>query len=115
MTKENWLMRIEGGLAAHFNPPSGPSRPGVSWTVGLKRGEEVYTVTVMALLTDDATSETGRDEEYQARTTMQYLNDQLNGGWHPKEEKEHTIYIGNPVPLEATQAMESDKPWWKVW
>jgi hypothetical protein len=92
-----WLMRVENGLSARFKEPNGNSRPGVHWTIGLKRGEETYQVLVKAFLTDDATDETRRDQEYQARTAMQYLNDQLIGGWHPAEEKDHTIYIGNPL------------------
>ncbi len=90
-------MRIEGSLAAHFQEPNGPSRPGVMWTVGLKHGEETYTVMVKGLLADDAMPETREDQEYQAETVMQYLNDQLSSGWHPNQEKEHTIYIGNPL------------------
>ncbi len=98
MSDEPWLMRIEGGLSAHFKQPDGPSRPGVMWTVGLKRGDEIYSIMVRALLTDDATPATRRDQEYQAQTAMQYLNDQLNNGWHPSQERDHTIYIGNPLP-----------------
>ncbi len=98
MSDEPWLMRIERGLSAHFKQPDGPSRPGVLWTVGLKRGDEIYSVMVEALLTDDATQATRRDQEYQAQTAMQYLNDQLNNGWHPNQQRDHTIYIGNPLP-----------------
>ncbi len=90
-------MRIEGSLAAHFHEPNGRSRPGIMWRVGLKHGEETYTVMVKGLLADDATPETREDTEYQAETVMQYLNDQLVGGWHPTQKKEHTIYIGNPL------------------
>lgn len=98
MSEGEWLMRIEGGLAAHFEEPNGVSRPGVHWTVGLKHGKETYSVLVKALLADDATAATRADQEYQAQTAMQYLNDQLQSGWRPGQEKEHTIYIGNPLP-----------------
>ncbi len=97
MSEEPWLMRIEGALAAHFKQPDGSSRPGVMWTVGLKRGDEVHSVFVKALLADDATPETRKDHEYQARTAMQYLYDRLEDGWHPSQEGEHSIYIGNPT------------------
>lgn len=114
MNDTPWLMRIDNGLSAHFKMPSGPSRPGTMWTVGLERGDETYTATVKALLADDATPATRKNSEYQARTTMQYLNDQLNGGWHPSERREHTITIGNPTgPLPET--MRGEKPWWKFW
>ena len=95
---EPWLMRVEGALAAHFKAPDGPSRPGVHWTIGLKHGEETFQAMVKTLFADDATPETRADQEYQAQTAMQYLNDCLNNGWHPEQEMEHTIYIGNPLP-----------------
>jgi hypothetical protein len=97
MSENQWLMRIEGSLAAHFKEPNGASRPGVIWTVGLKHGEETYSVMVKGLLADDATPETRENQEYQAETVMQYLDDQLKSGWHPQQEKEHTIYISNPL------------------
>lgn len=108
---DQWLMRVEGGLAAHFKVPNGPSRPGVHWAIGLKRGEETHKVLVKALFADDATPETQKNQEYQAQVAMQYLNEQINRGWHPSQEMEHTIYIGNPHG--ATPA--PSKPWWKLW
>jgi hypothetical protein len=116
VAESEWLMRVENGLSAHFKEPNGASRPGVHWAIGLKRGEETYKVLVKALLTDDATSETRRNQEYQARTAMQYLGDQLAAGWHPRQEIEHTIYIGNPSSPAGREATPSPrKPWWKVW
>jgi hypothetical protein len=97
---EPWLMRVEGGLAAHFKVPDGPSRPGVQWTIGLKQGERTYRVMVKGLLADDASAETQQDHEYQAQVAMQYLNDQLNAGWHPDEERDHLIFIGNSTGEE---------------
>ena len=91
-----WLMRVEGGFAAHFNVPDGPSRPGVHWAIGLKQGDETYKVFVKALFADDATPQTKQDQEYQAQVAMQYLNDQLDKGWHPSQDVEHTIFISNP-------------------
>lgn len=90
-------MRVEGGLSAHFLQPDGPSRPGVQWAIGLKQGEKTYTVQVKALLADDATPSTREDQDYQAQVAMQYLNDCLTNGWHPDQEREHTIYVSNPV------------------
>ena len=90
-------MRVEGGLAAHFLEPNGPSRPGVQWAVGLKQGDRTYRAQVKALFADEASPATRENQEYQAQVVMQYLNDRLNTGWHPEQEMEHTIYIGNPV------------------
>ena len=92
---EPWLMRVEAGLSAHFNMPTGPSRPGIQWTIGLKHGEDTYQVLVKTLFADDATAETRADHEYQGQVAMQYLNDRLENGWHPNNETEHTIYISN--------------------
>jgi hypothetical protein len=111
-----WLMRVENGLSAHFKEPNGTSRPGVHWSIGIKRGEETYKVLVKALLSDDATRETRRNQEYQAQTAMQYLNDQLSSGWHPSDDREHTIYIGNPRTSEDPETpSDHRKPWWRVW
>ena len=116
MADGEWLMRVENGLAAHFKEPNGTSRAGVHWAIGLKRGDETHTVLVKALLTDDATRATRRNQEYQAQTAMQYLNDQLRAGWHPTEGRDHTIYIGNPQSAgEARPSPAMRKPWWKVW
>jgi len=90
-----WMMRVEGALAAHFKVADGPSRPGVQWAIGLKQGDNTYQVLVKALFADDATEKTKADQEYQAQVAMQYLNDRLNAGWHPDEDADHLIYIGN--------------------
>jgi hypothetical protein len=92
-----WLMRVEEGLSAHFKKPNGDSQPGVQWTIGLKQGDKTYTVIVIALLAEDATPETRENQNYQAQTAMQYLDDRLKNGWHPDEEIEHVIYISNPI------------------
>ncbi|HEX6833736.1 MAG TPA: hypothetical protein VF132_09420, partial [Rudaea sp.] len=70
-----------------------------------KRGTETHTATVKALLSDDASKAVRKSSEYQARTTMQYLNDQLNTGWHPSQAREHTITIGNP-----SEPLAEEKP-----
>lgn len=107
---DQWLMRIGNGLAAHFKEPNGASRPGVHWVIGLKHGEKTYKVMVKALLSDNATRKTRRNQEYQAQVAMQYLYDQLANGWHPDQEMEHTICIGNPdQPVKPS----TEKPWWK--
>jgi hypothetical protein len=108
---DQWLMRIERGLSAHFKQADGPSKPGTDWCVGLKRGNELHSVTVRALLADDATAATRADQRYQAQTAMQYLNDQLHSGWHPSQPKQHVIHISNPPGVVAEPA----RPWWKLW
>jgi hypothetical protein len=97
MAESKWMMRIEGALSAHFSDPNGISRPGVHWSVGLKQGEKTYKVLVKGFLAADATPETRKEQEYQGQVVMQYLNDQLRKGWHPNQQMEHTIYIGNPI------------------
>jgi hypothetical protein len=114
MNDAPWLLRIENGLSAHFKMPDGPSRPGTLWSVGLTRGDETYATTVKALLTNDATPATRANSQYQAQTTMQYLNDELNKGWHPSQEREHVIHIGNPL-VALPEVAAGGKPWWKFW
>lgn len=115
MGDEQWLMRIERGLSAHFKEPDGSSRPGVDWAVGLKRGAELHTVTVRALLADDATAATRANQDYQARTALQYLNDQLRSGWQPGQPKEHVIYISNPLGHATAAEAALRRPWWRFW
>jgi hypothetical protein len=105
-------MRVEGALEAHFKQPSGPSRPGVDWVIGLKRGEETHRVRVRAYLADDVTAATRKDTTYQGRTVMQYLNELLEQGWQPGEPREHEITIGNPLPGTGPAPR---KPWWRFW
>lgn len=103
-----WPMRIESGLAAHFKQADGPSLPGVSWLVWIEHGERTYHARVKALLAPDASRATRKDDGYQARTAMQYLAAEMANGWHPSQERDHTIHIGNPPGAAAT-------PWWKFW
>ena len=108
---EQWLMRVEGALSAHFKQPSGPSRPGTDWKIGLKHGAATYTVLVRAYLSDDASARTRKDQTYQGQTVMQYLNDLITKGWHPDQAREHVITIGNPLGAPP----EEKRPWWKFW
>jgi len=114
MTDEPWLMRIESGLAAHFKQADGPSRPGTLWTVGIKHGNEHYQAMVKALLADDATAATRKDEKYQAQTAMQYLDERIRQGWHPSQMQDHTIHISNPN-FDGGGGGEPAKPWWRFW
>ena len=116
MSTGEWIMHVEGGLEAHFKEADGQSRPGTDWAIVLKRGAEVHRVRVRALLADDATKATRRDEHYQAQTAMQYLNDQLASGWHPSQAREHTIHIGNPRSTGTSDPSPRPvSPWWKFW
>lgn len=112
MSESQWLMRIEGGLDAHFIQPDGTSRPGTDWTVGLKRGDLTHTVIVRAYLSEDATQQTRSDTDYQAHTVMGYLNDLLQQGWTPDQPSPLTIVIQNP---DGTVADAPQKPWWRFW
>jgi len=125
---DQWLMRVEGALAAHFKQENGPSRPGVEWVIGLKHGAATYTAPVRAYHAADATAKTRADQQYQAQTVMQYLNDLIAGGWHPDQPRDHAITIGNPLgsgplgggrlgsgPLGEAPETPRKKPWWRVW
>ena len=101
-------MSIESGLAAHFKQPDGPSLPGTSWLVRIEYGGSLYHARVKALLAPDATKATRKDDGYQAQTTMQYLAAEIENGWNPAQEREHTIQIGNPPGQPAP-------PWWRFW
>jgi len=101
-------MRIVSGLAAHFKQPDGVSLPGVSWLVAIEHGGQTYHARVQALLASDASKATRKDERYQARTALQYLVAELERGWHPAHEREHTIHIGNPQGQVVA-------PWWRFW
>ncbi len=117
MSEQTWSMSVTSGLAAHFKVPEGPSREGTMWSVNLARCDEHYVAMVKGLLTDDATDATRKDATYQAQSAMQYLNDRLNNGWHPNDEMEHTIHIGNPLSASMSGATQSsaNKPWWQFW
>jgi hypothetical protein len=69
MPDDPWLMRVEGALEAHFMQPSGTSRPGIDWTIGLKRGEELHRVRVRSYFADDMTSAVRADTTYLGRTS----------------------------------------------
>jgi hypothetical protein len=108
--EEQWLMRIEGALNAHFFQPDGSSRPGTDWAVGLKRGEQTYNVFVRAYLDEQMTGRARRDTQYQGQTVLGYVSDLLEQGWTPEQGGELSITIQNP-----TGEIEETKPWWKLW
>jgi len=112
MPDEPWLMRVEGALEAHFKQPTGPSRPGIDWTIGLKRGEETHRVRVRSYFSDDMRSAVRADTTYLGRTVMQYLDDLLATGWPPAQERDHVITIGNPLPGTP---VGTRRPWWRFW
>jgi hypothetical protein len=116
VSEPQWLMRIESGLSAHFKQPDGTSRPGTDWLVGLKRGDEEYKVRVRALLSDDATPATRKDQTYQAQTVFGYLSDLLAQGWTPDKGGDLQITILNPKDTNATETHAPEaKPWWRFW
>ena len=115
MPEQAWSMRITNGLSAHFKMPEGPSREGTLWSVNLVRGDEHYVATVKGLLADNATKATRKDDVYQSQTALLYLNDQLNNGWHPRDEIEHTIQISNPLSGQTATHSTIAKPWWRSW
>jgi hypothetical protein len=94
---QDWLVRIEGALNAHFKQPDGASRPGTDYAVGLKRGEETQRVMVRAYLSPDLTPAARADTEYQAQTVMRYVFDRLKAGWSPAQPLP-PLTIVNPDP-----------------
>ncbi len=115
MSESPWSMHVSKGLSAHFKVPNGPSREGAMWSINLTRGDEQYGAMVKGLLADDATKATRQDATYQAQTAMEYLNDRLSNGWHPNDQEEHTIHIGNPLNSSGATQSSSSKPWWQFW
>lgn len=111
--EDQWLMRIEGALSAHFFQPDGSSRPGTDWSVGLQRGTETYHVMVRAYLDEGMTRRAQADTEYQGQTVLGYVNDLLMQGWMPEQGGDLVITIQNPTgePPET----EESRPWWKFW
>ncbi|HVG28229.1 MAG TPA: hypothetical protein VM864_00775 [Pyrinomonadaceae bacterium] len=113
MTNEDqWLMRINGALSAHFFQPDGGSRPGTDWSVELKQGERQYQVMVRAYLSEDMTESARADTEYQGQTVLGYVSDLLSGGWRPEQGGELEITIRNPTGEKEGAA---SKPWWRFW
>jgi hypothetical protein len=108
-------MHVSKGLTAHFKVPDGPSREGTMWSVHLTRGDERYVAMVKGLLADDVTKATRNDARYQSQTAMEYLSDRLGSGWHPKDDEQHTIHIGNPLTASVAAPSSSNKPWWQFW
>ena len=97
MSESGWLMREEQRLSASFKQDDGSPRPGILWSIAMKRGNDVFHTVVRSLFADDATSKTRDDQIYQGRTVMQYLNDQINQAWNPAQRRDHRIYISNPI------------------
>ncbi|MBA3242776.1 MAG: hypothetical protein H0T60_16245 [Acidobacteria bacterium] len=110
--EEQWLLRIEGALSAHFFQPDGSSRPGTDWSVSLKQGERTHHVMVRAYLSEDMTKRARADTEYQGQTVLGYVNDLLAQGWTPEQEGDFAITIQNPT---GEKESEASKPWWRFW
>jgi hypothetical protein len=109
---QQWLMRIEGALSAHFIQPDGSSRPGTDWSVGLKRGDSSYKVVVRAYLSDDMTKRARSDTQYQGQTVLGYVSDLLAQGWGPEQGGDLVIVLQNPT---GEKAEGPQKPWWRFW
>ena len=106
MPEQQWQARIESGLNAHFIQPDGSSRPGIDWVVGLKRGDETQKIFVRAYLADGVSKNTSDDLEYQGRTVLQFVFEQLAAGWSPNDPPlpALTLTILDPKPGQETPA-----------
>jgi hypothetical protein len=78
-----WLVRIEAALQAHFRQDKGPSRAGIDYKIGLKRGAEEHQIFVRAYLSPDLNAATRADSNYQAQTVIGYVFDRLSQGRVP--------------------------------
>ena len=110
--EQQWLMRIEGALSAHFLQPDGSSRPGTDWAVELKRGDSTYKVIVRAYLGDDLTERARSDKQYQGQTVLGYVGDLLAQGWTPEQGGDLVVIIQNPT---GEKAGGPQKAWWRFW
>jgi hypothetical protein len=98
--EQQWLMRIEGNLSAHFRQPDGTSRPGTDWAVGLKRGEATFKVMVRAYLGEGLSPALQADTQYQGQTVLGYISDLLAKGWTPDRQGPLEITVLNPPAEE---------------
>ncbi len=111
MSAEAWQARIEGAMEAHFKQPTGPSRLGTDYKIGLKRGDHLCQIFVRAYLADDLTAAARTDTDYQQQTVIGYVFDRLAPGWEPTGEMFPfpEITITNPGPDNAPSAQPAPK------
>jgi hypothetical protein len=109
MIANHWQVRVESGISAIFDDIQGSTRPGTTWAVSLSQGSKTYRTLVKALFADDASAATRENRDYQVKTVLRYLHDQLRAGWRPVQMQEHTIYIHNPPLPLITHALRAEK------
>lgn len=97
MSTLDWMFKVQDAFHAHFLIEDEPSRPGIEWSIGMKRGGEEIAVWVRGIFADDLTPETQADHQYQANTCVGFLVDQLEAGWEPEEGEQFMIIIANPT------------------
>jgi hypothetical protein len=75
-----YRITVEHGLAAHFNQPNGPSRPGVDWMLRIEGSKSGVSVVRTYL-----SGATAREEEKTllAQKAVQYLQGRIESGWTP--------------------------------
>jgi hypothetical protein len=86
---EGFNVRALQGLQAHFNQPSGPSRPGADWMISLANsaGERKILVRTYA---DDVGP---LSPEQEAQLAVEYVGHLIQAGWSPDQ------YRGEPGEL----------------
>lgn len=72
---------IENGLAAHFQQPSGSSRPGVDWAVRIT-GERTATVFVRTYFSSDPPQDA--EKKTLADRAVLFVQKKLEQGWIPE-------------------------------
>jgi hypothetical protein len=83
-TLEGFHVRAVRGLRAHFNQPSGPSRPGTDWVVALTNstGERQILVRTYA----DEVGE--RSPAQEAELAVEYVGHLIQNGWTPDQYRD---------------------------
>ena len=95
---QQWGVRIDGALQAHFKQENGPSRPGTDFALSLKQGDTEHRIMVRAYLADDMSAAARQDLHYQGQTVIGYVFDRLGAGWAPGDGPLPPLTILNPGP-----------------
>ncbi len=77
----NSTITIENGLAAYFKQPSGPSRPGIDWTIRIS-GERAGTAMVRTYFSSDPPQDS--EQQALADKAIRLIQKKLAEGWIPQ-------------------------------
>jgi len=74
---------VQKALFAHFNQPSGPSRPGAVWAIEIE-GERTATVMVRTLFSKNDPDEA--EKKAASDKAVELVRQKLEQGWIPQQE-----------------------------